>query len=67
MSSDLLDWLNNNKMCFNILDEDVIEIIGFGKMYYEDTGMIKSIFRTDADNNVKFNTMKIFKRCKMRA
>lgn len=57
MSSDLLDWLNNNKMCFNILDEDVIEIIGFGKMYYEDTGMIKSIFRTDADNNVKFNTM----------
>lgn len=57
MSSDLLDWLNNNKMCFNILDEDVIEIIGFGKMYYEDTSMIKSIFRTDADNNVKFNTM----------
>lgn len=57
MSSDLLDWLNNNKMCFNILDEDVIEIIGFGKMYYENTGMIKSIFRTDADNNVKFNTM----------
>ncbi len=29
----------------------------FGKMYYEDTSMIKSIFRTDADNNVKFNTM----------
>lgn len=57
MSSDLLDWLNNNKMCFNILDEDVIEIIVFGKMYYEDTSMIKSIFRTDADNNVKFNTM----------
>ncbi len=29
MSSDLLDWLNNNKMCFNIIDEDVIEITGF--------------------------------------
>mgnify|MGYP000476571230 CR=1 FL=1 len=27
------------------------------KMYYEDTSMIKSIFRTDADNNIKFNTM----------
>ena len=44
-------------MCFNIIDEDVIEITGFGKMYYEDTSMIKSIFRTDADNNIKFNTM----------
>ena len=57
MNPDLLNWLDNNKMCFNIIDEDVIEITGFGKMYYEDTSMIKSIFRTDADNNIKFNTM----------
>ena len=55
MNPDLLNWLDNNKMCFNIIDEDVIEITGFGKMYYEDTSMIKSIFRTDADNNIKFN------------
>ena len=46
MNPDLLNWLDNNKMCFNIIDEDVIEITGFGKMYYEDTSMIKSIFRT---------------------
>lgn len=57
MNPDLLNWLDNNKMCFNIIDEDVIEITGFGKMYYEDTSMIKSIFRTDTDNNIKFNTM----------
>lgn len=57
MNPDLLNWLDNNKMCFNIIDEDVIEITGFDKMYYEDTSMIKSIFRTDTDNNIKFNTM----------
>lgn len=57
MNPDLLNWLDNNKMCFNIIDEDVIEITGFGKMYYEDTSMIKSIFRTGTDNNIKFNTM----------
>lgn len=67
MSSDLLDWLNNNKMCFNILDEDVIEIIGFGKMYYEDTGMIKSIFVPMQTITLNSTQWKIFKRCKMRA
>lgn len=35
MNPDLLNWLDNNKMYFNIIDEDVIEITGFGKMYYE--------------------------------
>lgn len=67
MNPDLLNWLDNNKMCFNIIDEDVIEITGFGKMYYEDTSMIKSIFRTDADNNIKFNTVATFKHYKKKA
>ena len=57
MNEDLILWLNNNKIIYSIVDDDVIEIDGFGKMYYEDTSMIKSIFRIDADNNVKFNTM----------
>lgn len=57
MSEDLLNWLRSNKICYNLVDEDVIEIEEFGKMFYEDTDMLKSIFRIDADNNVKFNTM----------
>lgn len=57
MSQELLDWLDKNKICYTVIDDDVIDIPEFGKMYYEDTSMIKSIFRTDADGNVKFNTM----------
>lgn len=57
MSEELIEWLRENKIRHQIIDDDVIEITGFGKMFYEDTTMLKSIFRTDADNNVKFNTM----------
>lgn len=57
MNQELPDWLDNHKIDFQIIDEDVIEIVGFGKMYYEDTTLLKSIFRTDTDNNLKFNAM----------
>lgn len=57
MSEELIDWLEKNKICHQVVDDDVVEIIGFGKMYFEDTALLKSIFRTDADGNVKFNTM----------
>lgn len=57
MSEELIIWLKANKIQYKIIDSDVIEIIGFGKMFYEDTDLIKSIFRADADNNIKFNTM----------
>lgn len=61
MSEELITWLKTNKIQHQIIDDDVVEIIGFGKMYYEDTDMIKSIFRIDADNNIKFNTMENIK------
>jgi len=57
MSEELIVWLKSNKIRYREVDDDVIEIIGFGKMYYEDANLLKSIFRTDADGNVKFNTM----------
>ena len=57
MSEELLTWLDTNKICYKVVNDDVIEIEGFGKMYYEDTDKIKSIFRTDSENNIKFNTM----------
>ena len=57
MNQELLDWLKINKIKHQVIDSEVIEILGFGKMYFEDTDAIKSIFRVDAEDNVKFNTM----------
>ena len=57
MNPDLFEWLERNKIEYKVIDEDVIEILGFGKLFYEDTEQLKSIFRVDAENNVKFNSM----------
>lgn len=57
MNPDLFEWLDRNKIEYNVIDDDVIEIVGFGKMFYEDTEQLKSIFRIDSENNVKFNSM----------
>lgn len=55
MSNELLEWLDANKIQYEILDDEVVNVEGIGKMYYEDTNLISSIFRTDLQNNVKFN------------
>lgn len=55
MSNELLEWLDVNKIQYEILDDEVVNVEGLGKMYYEDTNLISSIFRTDLQNNVKFN------------
>jgi len=34
MSKELTNWLEANKIRFQIIDDDVIEVVGFGKMYY---------------------------------
>ena len=57
MNTDLLAWLERNKITYNVLEEDVIEIVGFGKMYVEDTTHLKSIFRVSSEGEVIFNTM----------
>lgn len=55
MSNELLEWLDANKIQYEILDDEVVNVEGLGKMYYEDANLISSIFRTDLQNNVKFN------------
>lgn len=55
MSNELLEWLDANKIQYEILDDEVVNVEGLGKMYYEDTNLISSIFRTNLQNNVKFN------------
>lgn len=52
---ELITWLKNNKISFNEIDNEVIEIVGMGKMFLEDTEKINSIFRTDKEGNLIFN------------
>lgn len=52
---ELITWLQNNKISFNEIDNEVIEIVGMGKMFLEDTEKINSIFRTDKEGSLIFN------------
>lgn len=54
---ELKEWLERNKIRYSILDDEVIEIPGMGKLFYEDTEQINSIFKTDADGNLLFNSV----------
>lgn len=54
---ELKEWLERNKIRYSILDDEVIEIPGMGKLFYEDTEQINSIFKIDADGNLLFNSV----------
>ena len=54
---ELKEWLERNKIRYSILDDEVIEIPGMGKLFYEDTEQVNSIFKTDADGNLLFNSL----------
>lgn len=53
--NDLYEWLELNKIQYNKIDDEVVEIPGLGKLFYEDTEKVNSIFKTDADGNLLFN------------
>ena len=57
--TDLIEWLNLNKIVYNQIDNEVIELPGFGKMFFEDTEKLNSIFRNDKDGNLIFNGTEI--------
>ena len=57
MNEELANWLDSNKISYSVIDNDVIDVHGFGQMYVEDLEQVSSIFRIDADNNIKFNSM----------
>ncbi len=54
---ELIDWLQENKITYTEIDSEVIELPGFGKMFFEDTERLNSIFRNDKDGNLIFNSM----------
>lgn len=55
--NELKEWLEKNKIIYHVIDDEVIEIPGLGKMFFEDTENMKSIFRTTKDDELIFNSM----------
>lgn len=57
---DLIQWLEANKLQYLKIDNEVVEIIGFGKMYLVDTEdkNVKSIFKkASKDEEPTFNLL----------
>lgn len=52
---ELINWLQANKISFKQIDNEVVEIEGFGKVYVADLTEIKSIFR--GTEILQFNLM----------
>jgi DNA polymerase-3 subunit alpha len=54
--NELIEWLNRNKIVHEAIDHEVINLPEFGKMFFEDTEKINSIFRLDKDGEYIFNS-----------
>lgn len=54
---ELIKWLETNKIQYEVVDEEVINIIGMGKMFFEDTEEINSIFKSTPDGELIFNSV----------
>ena len=54
--NDLKEWLDANKIGYLAVDDEVIEILDFGKMFVSDMSSVQSIFRKSGDD-VTFNLM----------
>lgn len=57
MIESLSEWLTINKISYEQVDVDVIEIEGFGKLFINDLTEVESIFRKDNTGEVIFNLM----------
>lgn len=55
--NELIEWLERNKICYSIIDNEVIEIPGMGQLFFEDTESINSIFRQTPDGDYVFNSV----------
>ncbi|CDN31825.1 DNA polymerase III alpha subunit [Mucinivorans hirudinis] len=54
--NELIPWLEANKISYSQLDDEVIEIEEFGKLFLADLTRVTSIFKSDAEQ-LKFNLM----------
>ena len=51
---ELIKWLNDNKIVFEPVDSEVVNIPGLGKMFLADLSGVQSIFKGE-ENSLKFN------------
>ena len=54
--NELIPWLEANRISYRQLDDEVIEIEEFGKLFLADLTRVTSIFKADAEQ-LKFNLM----------
>ena len=58
MLDDLKQWLELNKILYSIIEDDIVEIEGFGKLYINDLSEVNSIFKKEKKTgNIVFNLM----------
>lgn len=55
MNAELKDWLDNNRIQYTEIDDEVFEVPEFGKIYFEETDKLRSIFHTTESGELTFN------------
>ncbi|KAA3694624.1 hypothetical protein F3F88_17430, partial [Bacteroides salyersiae] len=53
---ELKKWLEANKIAYRQIDNEVVEVTDFGKMYLADLTEARCVFRGQ-ENNLQFNLM----------
>ena len=54
--NELITWLDTNRIAYRLVDNEVIEIEDFGKVFLADLSGVSSIFKGE-ENNIRFNLM----------
>lgn len=54
---ELIQWLRVNKIKHELIEEDILLLPGFGKAMFQDMTLVNSIFRTNNEGEIIFNSM----------
>lgn len=57
MNEELIQWLKANKIQFTVIDNEVIDIPKFGRVFVQNNDEINSIFEVDHNGDLKFNCL----------
>lgn len=52
---ELLEWLGFNKIDYTQIDNEIVEIPGFGKMFFQDMSKVASLFKKNKEGEYIFN------------
>lgn len=54
---ELLRWLEANKIQYTVVEDDLLDIPGFGRAFFQDMENVNSVFRYDNKAELVFNSM----------